>query len=419
VDEELRLWLAEQLKLDPEADPVFDRLWKMLEMEEHVEAAKQMWVAGDEEEQAAKKDFLTDARSLLPYVEAQVGPARPVKTASKKTSRKELRLDDDYEKERVEILGEYLAFRGSLHPLVRRFREKVLDGETLTPEQAHALVDSPAANRFPMSRFEKEGIPVVGHTARFVEHNVIFKKACMDKFIEYDYIFVDPPGEFFRAHLPVSVAYEDLEYLWFLGYQRTSNNSAYSSVRRGSEYIPIPVYPGSVLDNLRQLSQRLVAEYGRCWDEAQAAWFVLTDEPVAPRAITATYHDHGNEHLTHGTITLTVEPWVPSETVVKFYQRLQVDMLGRKPRAPERRNLALFKFMTRQSKELLLDRENQGEAPALISSRELMERWNRENPDQSYTNESRFRRDFHRGSRALLSPYDKSEIWEPLRLTVP
>jgi hypothetical protein len=418
MDEELRLWLAEQFKRDPEADPVFDKLWKMLETEEHVAAAKQMWVAGDEE-QAAKKDFLKDARILLPYAEAQVGPARPVKTASKKTSRKDLLLKDDYEKERAEILGEYLAFRGMLHPLVRLFREKVLDGETLTPEQAYALVDSPAANRFPISRFEKEGIPVVGHTAEFIEHGVILKKTRMDKFIEYEYIYVDPPGEFFRAHLPVSVAYEDLEYLWFRGYQRTSNDSAYSSIRCRSEYTSTPVYPGSVLDNLRQLSQRLVAEYGRCWDEAQAAWFVLTDEPVAPRAITATYKDHGNEHFIHGTITLTVEPWVPSETVVKFYQRLQIDMLERKPRAPERRNLALFKFMTRQSKELLLGWESQGETPALPSSRELMERWNRENPDQSYTNESRFRRDFHRASRALLSPYNKSAVLQPLILTVP
>jgi hypothetical protein len=406
--------------MDPEADPVFDKLWKMLEREGHVEVAKQMWVAGDEEEQVAKKDFLTDARRLVQYVEAQVGPARPVKTASKKTSRKDLRLDDDYEKERAEILGEYLAFRGSLHPLVRRFREKVLDGETLTPEQAHALVDSPAANRFPMNRFEKEGISVVGHTARFHEQGAVFEEPRTDKFIVYEYIFVEPLGKILRAHLPISTAYEDLEYFWFPGGNpRTATNDGYSSVRRDSEYFPTPVYPGSVLDDLRHLSLKLVDEYGRCWDEAQAAWFVLTDEPVAPRAITATYHDHDSEHLTHGTITLTVEPWVPSETVVKFYQRLQVDMLGRKPRAPERRNLALFKFMTRQSKELLLDRKNQGEAPVLLSSRELMERWNRENPDQSYTNESRFRRDFHRGSRALLSPYDKSEIWEPLRLTVP
>jgi hypothetical protein len=406
--------------MDPGADPVFDKLWKMLEKEGHVEVAKQMGVAGDEEEQVAKKDFLRDARSLLPYAETQVGQARPVKTASKKTSRKDLRLDDNYEKERAEILGEYLAFRGSLHPLVRRFREKVLDGETLAPEQAHALVDSPAANRFPMSRFEIEEIPVVGHSARFHEHNVICKKTRMAKFIEYEYIFVDPPGQFFRAHLPVSVAYQDLEYLWFpSGNPRATTNDGYSSVPRGSEYISIPVYPGSVLDNLRQLSQRLVAEYGRCWDEAQAAWFVLTDESVAPRAITATYHDHDSEHLTHGTITLTVEPWVPAETVGKFYQRLQVDMLGRKPRAPERRNLALFKFMTRQSKEILLEREDQGEALTLLSSRGLMERWNRENPDQIYTKESRFRRDFHRGSRALLSPYDVSELWEPSRLTVP
>ena len=216
-----------------------------------------------------------------------------------------------------------------MHPRVRRFREETLGGEFLTPAQAYSLVNSPAANRFPLSRFEQHSIPVVGHYAKSHEHGAVSKNLRTDKFIEFEYIFVDPPGELFRAHLPVPVAYEDLEYLWFPREEnRGTKHGAYSSVLGDSEYIPTPVYPGSVLDELHQLSQRLVEEYACCWKEAQAAWFVLTDEPMASKAIAAKHQHHHSEHLTHGTITLTIQPWVPTETVVKVYQHLQADMLG-------------------------------------------------------------------------------------------
>ena len=64
-------------------------------------------------------------------------------------------------------------------------------------------------------------------------------------------------------------------------------------------------------------------------------------------------------------------------------------MLGHKPRAPEERNLAVFRFVTKQSKESFFGRENQGEAQGLLPWPKLMESWNRENPDQEYTKESR------------------------------
>jgi hypothetical protein len=421
VEEELRLWLAEQLKRDPERDPVFDKLWRMLKSEGHVSAAEQMCVTGDtEEEELARSNLLRVARVLRPYAEYEAGPIKPTRPDKKKELENHLRLDDICGKERVEVLGEYLALRGSLHPLVRRFRKEVLGGKTLTPKQAYALVDSAAVNRFPASRFEREGIPVVEHSAGFIEHGVVFRRPRTNRFIEFEYIFVDPPGGFFRTHLPVSVAYDDLEYFWFpRGNPRAATNDGYRSVEWDSEYFPTPVYPGSILDDLRQLSLKLADEYGRCWDQGEAAWFVLTDEPLAPRVITATYQDHYSEHLTHGTITLAVEPWVPAKTVSQFYQYVQKDMLGRKSRAPERRNLAVFHFVVRQSREAVLDEENQGETSSPLSWEELMKRWNRKNPHQKYAKESRFRRDVNRGGRAVLSPYDRSEVLKPFRLTVP
>lgn len=420
MEEYLRLWLAGQLGRNPEVDRAFDKLWRTLKSEDHVEMAKVMSVTGDsEEEEQAKKDLLATAKLLLPYAESEVSSTPPIRSTGKRTRRVTLR-QDGYEKERAEALGEYVALRASMHPLVRRFREEVLGEKALTPEQAHALVGSDAANRFTLKRFEQHGISVIEHTASFYEHGVVSKKLRTDKFIEFEYIFVDPPGELLQAHLPVSVAYDDLEYLWFPREgSMDAREGAHSSVLHDADHVPTPVYPGSVLDNLRQLSQRLVTEYGRCWDEAQAAWFVLTGEPVAARAITAEYQDHYSEHLIHGTIALTVEPWVPTETLVKVYQHLQAEMLERKPRAPERRNLAVFRFVVGQSKKSSPGGEDQDEAVEERSWHELMEHWNQANPDQKYLRESRFRRDFHRGARAILSPYDASDLWRPGRLSVP
>jgi hypothetical protein len=213
VEEELRLWLAKQLRRDPERDPVFEKLWRVLKSEEHVKAAEQMCVTGDtEDEELAKSDLLQVARSLRFYAELDAGPVRQTRPDKKKELENHLRLEDKNGKARAEILGEYLALRGSLHPLVRRFRREVLGGKTLTPTQAYALVDSPAVNRFPAGRFEREGIPVVGHSATFIEHGVVCKRPGTNRFIEFEYIFVDAPGRFLRAHLPVSVAYDDLKY---------------------------------------------------------------------------------------------------------------------------------------------------------------------------------------------------------------
>ncbi len=128
---------------------------------------------------------------------------------------------------------------------------------------------------------------------------------------------------------------------------------------------------------------------------------------------------HGSAHLSHGTITLTVEPWVPAETVVKFYQDLQAGMLGQKPRAPSRRNLAVYRFVTRHLKETFLREDGQGKAPEQPPWRELMEGWNQENPACEYTKESRFIRDFHRGGRAVESPYAVAELDIPMRLSIP
>jgi hypothetical protein len=331
----------------------------------------------------------------------------------------------DYEEKRAKALGEFLAFRASAHPLVQRFREEVLGGVPVSPEQAHALVESRAASRFPTNWFKDQGIPIVGHAAGFSEHGVVIDEDDSDSFVEFDNIAVDPPGELFRTRLPISVSYEDLPYLRYPREgSKFRNGDHYSATSRNDEYIHVPVYPNSLLDDLRQLSYRLTSEpfFSRftAWEEAQAAQFVLTDEAVAPKALTAQYDSRSSEHLTYGTITLTVEPWVPTKTVVQFYQYMQNYMLWQKPRAPSRRNLDVFSFVVRQLRAQSPGEEGQKQASERLTWSELMEHWNQQNPEHRYSSESQFSRDFRRGRRAVTDPYDaEGPGWPPLKLSIP
>jgi len=411
-EQKLRGWLAKQLK----RKSVSDLLWSILNDQEHVEDALNLGTA-------AKTDLVEAARLLLPYTDKMEGvvqvPNGKKTRGDKKTSlQKELRLDS-YEKERAEALGEYLALRASLHPLVKRFREEVLGGRTLTPRQAYELVDSPAASRFSSRWFEECGVPIMEHSSSFYKRDVAVDGDDEERFFEYEYIFVDPPGKIFTAVLPVSVSYEDLDQLELFAAQRYRANHEYFSARfRDHEYMKIPVYPGSVLDNLHQLSQRLVQDSSHSWEEAQAAWFVLTDEVEAPRAITAHYDDHRGGEFIYGVITLTVEPWVPAETVVKFYQQLQMDMLGHKPRAPSRRNVAVFRFVMEQLRASLSD----DGAPRRLSWRWLMERWNssvQARQEWRYTNENQFSRDYQRGGQAVIIQYGRWDMYMPQKLSIP
>lgn len=413
-EEQLRKWLAKQLQRNHEKDPMMDSLWDSLKALGYVEEALKV------NSKAANRDVLEAAKTLLPHAELVASIGHASKRRQERSPKPFLRLSS-YEEKRAKALGEFLAFKASTHPLVQRFREEALGGGPVGPEQARVLVDSPAASRFPTGWFKVRGIPIVDHTASFYEHGTVVDQDDPESFMEFEYIAVDPPGELFRTHLPVSVSYEDLPYLRYPDESsKIRSGDHYSAFWGTQEYVHVPVYPGSVLDDLRQLSHRLAEKVCPAWEEAQAAQFVLTGESVPSRPLTTQYANHSSEQLTYGTITLTVEPWVPTKTVVQFYQYMQTHMLGQKPRAPSLRNLDVFSFVVRHLRDELPNEEGQGKALKRLPWAELMERWNRANPKQRYSSESQFSRDFRRGGRAVADPYDAQEAdWPPLKLSIP
>lgn len=97
--------------------------------------------------------------------------------------------------------------------------------------------------------------------------------------------------------------------------------------------------------DLHRLCSYLSAHYP--WSEDEAVRFVLTDEAPEVASLFGRMSLSGNEQnlFSYGSIILTVEPWVSAESVERFYREMQSQMLGRKPRKIEQRNLEVFRFV--------------------------------------------------------------------------
>lgn len=89
-------------------------------------------------------------------------------------------------------VSEYAARVADHHPAVIEFRDKVLRRERLSPDEAWALLESPAAAFFAPNWFEGWKVPVVGHTAEFAEpYDPGSGREELDHRVT---LWVDPPG---------------------------------------------------------------------------------------------------------------------------------------------------------------------------------------------------------------------------------
>jgi hypothetical protein len=322
-----------------------------------------------------------------------------------------------YEKDRAEVLGEHVALRASLDPRVRYFRKVVLGSELLTPEQADAFVRSAANQCFDIAWFIERQIPIREHYSHVYSDGWAIDEDGVE--CRFDDIYVDPPGEGFRK-----VTYEPLDF-------------SQRDILRVRYLEEIPVEVGSVLDVLRKVSGRLAENSALAWGEAEAARFVLTGEATPVVALAGRIDTFPGDVMWRGTITLTAEPWVPAETVLRYYREMQKDALeGRDNRPLSARSLALFRFVTEQwrntvpevempdyeafhdsdsevdvtpSEEELQASKRVGEP----SWRALQQRWNGQCSDQKwrYQDVRNFRRAVLNAARVMLGPPYEDHPW--------
>jgi hypothetical protein len=345
--------------------------------------------------QAVIGDLLDETKRRLNYWWRGPGPPKPPGRAHRpKDLIPELQ---PHEHERVAALREHRAWVATADPAVHRFRDRLSGGELLAPEQARALVTSDAARFFGRGLFHLRGIPFVGHTAALRAYR---EELTAGRVRHVATVFVDPPGisetgTLIYAHGEVTEP--PFRRLTFPGELEVETT---------------PVWRGSVLDELRELSLTLAKRYH--WPTPQATWFVLTGEiPEAPpvrmrygfQESWSIVEGENSRGLVTGTITLEVAPWVSANTVRDAYLAFQQRVFGRSKRRLGEKNLRLLRFVTERIDPVgllkqegadfsELDRKN----PELIaglrflkkpSGRELVREWNKtkwvqDNPKWAY-----------------------------------
>ena len=239
---------------------------------------------------------------------------------------------------RLEVLSYIIAAEASRLPEVRNFREKVLRGRLLAPEDVPSWIEQHKAEATIYVR-----IPLPSKPQNF------------------------PDWFSSLAAIP-----EEERATWPVEYQ--SDTLAYPVP--GEEFVRrVPVDKNSPLGHLKQVVTKLVTR-SPWWQEAQAVAFVLTGVvPPLPRArITITYSSHMPPR-----ITLEVDPRLSSREVADIYAKARSEVFQGRDKPMGEKHLTLAAFLAENAT---------GE-----TWQELMGKWNREYPKWKYTDYRWFCRD--------------------------
>ncbi len=156
----------------------------------------------------------------------------------------------------------------------------------------------------------------------------------------------------------------------------------------------------TVLGELHRLAKRLAKYYP--WEEWQAAWFLLTGQPTWISPLTTRTEVRHGDGWDRGTVTMTMDLWVPAATVERIYRHVQHQ---RRQGAARRRDKALAVWLFTEDMERTAGRR--------LTTPELMRAWNEAHPDDRRADRSSFHDLRKRGEEAaarLLRPGDQMVI---------
>jgi hypothetical protein len=370
-EQKLRAWLAKQLK---QPEDVLERLWTYLIDHHYVSDAIEVGASGKAELLAAAREQIALARDL------QTARVARRSTGSAAVPPQDLGA---YARARSHVATEAMALAAAREPQVKKFRRRYLGGTPCSLAEARQLLTSTAAGTLSAGYFEKRGIPLLGHTATVLDRQQHINKGTAQLALN---LRIDWDGG------------TDLQpFSWEERFGFDRRDRVLSWMDEDEELHEVDVWPGTVLDWLRQVSERLARWYA--WEPAQAVWFVLTDEPPVRSPLEASITIRSYPALNGSRVTLSVEPWMPADIVEQSFRAIQRDLLGKENRPLSARNLALFRFDLAQDREV--ERMPEGQRVRL-TWKERMARWNQEHPTECYTEERLFARDVNRARRAVL-----------------
>ncbi|MCK4414405.1 MAG: hypothetical protein KAY32_12760 [Candidatus Eisenbacteria sp.] len=238
----------------------------------------------------------------------------------------------DLETERAAVFSRHLARQAEADPDVQRIRDEFFRGGPLDAEQVERLLGSVAARFFPHDFFKDKGIPLLEHEASIVDLPETGKKKRKRK--------KKDPAERRQA----------IRIKW--GNKRPFSKPFDCAVEahimeRGTILAIHPkgsrVMPGSVLDEIREVAERLVGIY--LWSQVAAQRFVLTGEIPQIHPIVLPPAHGSTRQFAHCPIVLRIQPWVSAGTVSRAYEMIHKKVYGSKRRPISLKNLALFEFV--------------------------------------------------------------------------
>ena len=396
-----RYWVNEDVKL-------VDKVWEKLRSEGNAERALQ------DPAEPALNVLLDDARPIMDGARMQKELSEPPDFDDREPGRQG-RLDerqetrpglDALEQERAVAFEEHVARIAADDPLVRHYRDRVLDGELLTEGQAERFFNSPASCFLSREMLDRLGVPVGGdQSTEFI--------------VEYDKPrrpHGTPPASTLHVKPPGSQVAETMSL----------DRRNQGSIRwiEGSGVIVVDTR--SVLGELDELVHKLAYDYP--WpSRAEIASFVLTGAaPSVPPARIgysrkSTPYASGSPFggFDHVTIDLKVTPSLPPEDVVAIYRKARREILGdHKYRRIGKKGLKMIRFVA--------GFEEPPKGRGLLAAWNNTE-WVKKNPGWSYDEgkpgeSSRFWKDYHRARRALahpkLSGRGPAELVRPHRLSL-
>jgi hypothetical protein len=302
----------------------------------------------------------------------------------------------DYERERQRAFAEVMAREVSENEQVVGFRQDYLGGRVLTPDQAHALLESPAARYFVIELFLELKIPAAEHRAEILGRYERLRDAPDD--VDHRVtISVDPPGvtrkvRYARHEAPVTDSDQiDVQHCAFKDSEHTVMKMPDEVLLRYRDRDGVRqvthIWPESVLDELRHRSRMVARMYG--WEEEDVVWFFLTGDAPELNALRL------NVRFTAGnlpTITITAAPWVSAETIKKNAHKVQSQVLLKGNYALSLRSIAVLRFVERNIRE-------RGKRPPWP---ELKEGWNQERPEWRYQSYRGLRQTYYRTLEAVV-----------------
>ena len=309
---------------------------------------------------------------------------------------------------RASAFEEYLAKIAASERDVYRFRSRFLpDGETISLEEACALIASPVAACLPASRVRPPVRPLISP----LDHN-----ATSDEKQGEDEMSPSAPVGLSAAPQNERSSGEKQEQLLFAG--------------KDDHVLEVWVGRLSVLGELRRISVRLARVYP--WKEAEASRYILTAKPPRVPAMVGRLQVHRDRATTYGTITLTVQPWVPADVVYGFFRDMRQDAFTGSHQTISERKIAVFRFVmaqhdvhppeggkpkytivdSRVGSRLHLSRQTRAKLqrkPKLVKPpwKVMLDRWNEQYSDWPYKDEANLKRDFHESRKTIVHPtYD-------------